>query len=285
MPSPQKKRAAQKKGSTGRRRKQTMASKADRYALYEKAVQDAKHEIDFIGETFTALRGRRACWLREDFCGSAAVACEWVRRNRRHHAVGVDIDAEVLDWGQAHHLARLAPATRRRIELIQSDVLRAETEPMDVVLAINFSYWVFKERRALRQYFKRVYRTLNADGVFFLDAFGGYDAFREMRERRDCGGFTYIWEQARYDPMSGDYVCRISFKFPDGSRLAPPAFSYEWRLWTLPELREVLAEAGFSRTSIYWEGTDEDGEGNGEFLPAEHGEADPAWVVYIIAER
>jgi SAM-dependent methyltransferase len=261
-----------------------MADRADRYALYEKAVQDAEHEIDFISETFTALRGRRACWLREDFCGSATVACEWVRRNRRHHAVGVDIDAEVLDWGRARHLARLAPAARRRIELSRSDVLRAETDPMDVVLAINFSYWVFKERRTLRQYFKRVYRTLKADGIFFLDAFGGYDAFREMHERRDCGGFTYIWEQARYEPMSGDYTCRISFKFPDGSRLAP-AFSYEWRLWTLPELREVLAEAGFSRASVYWESTDEDGEGNGEFLPAERGEADPAWVVYIIAER
>ncbi|MGH9640770.1 MAG: class I SAM-dependent methyltransferase, partial [Bryobacteraceae bacterium] len=62
-------------------------------------------------------------------------------------------------------------------------------------------------------------------------------------------------------------------------------FSYEWRLWTLPEIREVLAEAGFSRTTVLWQGTDEKtGEGAGEFVPAQRGEADPAWIAYIQAE-
>ena len=37
--------------------------------------------------------------------------------------------------------------------------------------------------------------------------------------------------------------------------------------------------------TVYWEGEDEDGEGNGEFKPNEKGEADPAWVAYIVAER
>jgi hypothetical protein len=64
------------------------------------------------------------------------------------------------------------------------------------------------------------------------------------------------------------------------------AFCYEWRLWTLPEIREILLEAGFSRVTVYWEGTDEKtNEGNGEFSPAEHGEADDAYIVYIVAEK
>ena len=30
---------------------------------------------------------------------------------------------------------------------------------------------------------------------------------------------------------------------------------------------------------------EESGEGNGEYSPAEHGEDDPAWIVYLSAEK
>lgn len=263
----------------------TRARRADRHRLYEKAVQAVDVECDFVLETFAALRRRKPRVLREDFCGTAAAACEWIKRGPRQRAIGVDIDPEVLDWGRDHHLARLTNGQRRRIELIENDVLKVKTGPADVALAMNFSYWIFKERRTLKRYFRRVRDALVADGVFILDAFGGHDAFKEMRERRDCGGYTYIWDQADYDPISGAMSCHIHFSFPDGSRLRR-AFSYEWRLWTLPELRELLTEAGFKRVSVYWQGTDEEtGEGNGEFLPAERGDADPAWIAYLVAEK
>ena len=73
------------------------------------------------------------------------------------------------------------------------------------------------------------------------------------------------------------------FRFPDGSKI-DRAFSYEWRLWSLPELTELLGEAGFSRSTVWWEGTGEDGEGNGEFSPESRGDADAGWVAYIVAE-
>ena len=76
----------------------------------------------------------------------------------------------------------------------------------------------------------------------------------------------------------------IHFKFPDGSRIKK-AFTYEWRLWTAPEIRELLLEAGFRNPTVYWEGEDEDGEGNGEFSPEARGEADLAWIAYIVAEK
>ena len=78
--------------------------------------------------------------------------------------------------------------------------------------------------------------------------------------------------------------CHIHFKFPDGSSLKK-AFSYDWRLWTLPELSEILAEAGFARSATYWQGSDEDGEANGVFTPTLQGEADDAWIAYLVAEK
>ena len=133
------------------------------------------------------------------------------------------------------------------------------------------------------RYFRRVHAALAPDGILILDAYGGYEAFKEMRERTRRRHFTYIWDQAQYDPVSGDYLCKIHFRFRDGSMLKE-AFVYHWRLWTLPELGEMLAEAGF-RTTVYWEGTAPDGSGNGIFTPVTRGDADACWIAYLVAEK
>jgi hypothetical protein len=49
-------------------------------------------------------------------------------------------------------------------------------------------------------------------------------------------------------------------------------------------VRELLAEAGFRRSVVYWEQTGSDGEGNGEFVAAERGDSDPAWIAYVVAD-
>jgi SAM-dependent methyltransferase len=266
----------------------TVAALADRFRLYELAVQSPEAEIDFVDRTFRRLRRRNARWLREDFCGSAAVASEWVRRRRLNHAIGVDLDREVLAWGRRHNLAALPSGQGRRVELLEEDVLRVQTRPMDVVLAMNFSYWLLRDRRALGDYFARVRTVLAPDGVFFLDAYGGYDSYRVVTEERalndpELGPFTYLWEQASFDPVSGRLGCHIHFAFPDGSRLER-AFTYDWRLWSLPEIRELLAEAGFSRVTVYWQGWDADGNPDGNFVPVERGAADAGWIAYLTAE-
>lgn len=262
----------------------SLAQQADRHALYELSVQNVEQEVEFLDETFHAHRGRRPVLLREDFCGTAQAACEWAAVNRRHRAIAVDIDPDVLAWGERQHLSRLKPGARKRVELRHADVRSVRTPPADIVCAFNFSYWYFKERRVLLDYFRSVRKALVADGLFFLDAFGGADAFTECKERTRHNGFTYIWEQESYDPISGDYVCHIHFKFEDGSWLKR-AFSYRWRLWTMPEIRDLLEEAGFRAHHVYWQGTDDDGEPSGEFFPADEGENDPAWIAYLVAER
>jgi len=270
--------------SGGKKGQATMASKADRHVLYEDSVQCVEAEIDFVDDTFKTLRNRRARLLREDFGGTANTSCEWVRRRKRNRAFAIDLDSEVQQWGKTHHVSKLGQA-QDRVTLLNANVLDVATEPVDIVLAMNFSYWIFKDRALLGRYFRNVYDGLVDDGVFFLDAYGGSDAYKEMRERTKYDEFTYIWDQASFDPISADMVCKIHFSFPDGSRMRN-AFTYEWRLWTLPEVREILLDAGFKRVTVYWQGDDEDSdEGNGEFEPAERGEADEAWIVYISAEK
>jgi len=262
-----------------------MSAKADRHELYEKSVQDVSHEYDFVNKTYRNIRGYNAHFLREDFCGTAKMCCEWVSHRDKNRAVGVDIDPEVLTWGKQHNLTRLKPDDRKHITLLQQDVLKARTKPAQVILAMNFSYQLFKQRDSLRKYFKQVHKSLADDGVFFLDAFGGYEAYSETREKTKHKGFTYIWEQESYNPITGDMTCHIHFHFPDKSRMQK-AFTYEWRLWTLPEIRELLEEAGFANVTVYWEGTDEDsGEGNGVYTPSLQGDADPSWVCYLSAEK
>jgi hypothetical protein len=264
--------------------KQTQAEQADRHLLYQNSVQDVESEIDFVLQTWKELRNRDAVLLREDFCGTAATSCEWVKRDMGHVAMGVDLDEEVLEWGKAHNLSALDQEQQERIELLRDDVLMTRPEGSDIILAMNFSYYLFLDRSGLREYFRNARAGLVDDGILFLDAYGGYEAPMEIIEPRDCDGFTYIWEQASFNPIDSLMNCLIHFEFPDKSRL-DSAFSYHWRLWTLPEIKEILLEAGFERVTIYWEGTDEDtNEGNGIYEPSETGDADPGWVCFIVAE-
>ena len=264
----------------------TMAESADRHSLYEQSVQGVVEEYDFVSGTFRKLRQRQAHSVREDFCGTASMCCEWVRRDEKNTATGVDIDAEVLAWGRQHNLAALQANERTRVRLLQEDVFHVDqTEPVDVVLAMNFSYQIFKTREQLGRYFRKVHEALADDGILFMDSFGGYEAYREIKEKRKFKHFKYIWEHASYNPINGDILCHIHFSFPDGSKMKK-AFTYDWRLWSLPELQELLAGAGYSRVSVYWEGTDkESGEGNGHYSPATSGDADPSWVCFLVAEK
>lgn len=262
----------------------TMAELADVHDLYEESVQNVEHEVEFLQKTFKDIRGRTAHLFREDFCGTASVSCEWVKQGEAFQAIGVDIESSVLEWGRTNRLSRLPSVDQARVQLIQSDVMKVETPSVDILAAFNFSYFIFDKRDVLRSYFKKAHDSLNDDGVFFIDMFGGPESQEETKEKTKHKGFTYVWHQAKFHPVTNFIRCHIHFKFPDGSRIKK-AFTYDWRLWSAPELREILIEAGFRKATLYWEGEDEDGEGDGEFTPDECGEADLAWIAYIVAEK
>lgn len=261
-----------------------MAELADIHELYEESVQNVEHEIEFLAKTFREVTGRTGYLFREDFCGTASAACEWVKQGPEYQAIGVDIDPSVLDWGRQNRIGRLPAQDQARVSLIEANVLEVETPKVDLLAAFNFSYWIFEERATMLHYLKQARAALKDDGVLFMDMFGGPDSFDVTKEKTKHKGFTYIWEQADFHPVTNHMRCHIHFKFPDGSKIKN-AFTYEWRLYTAPEMRDLLLEAGFRKVTVYWEGEDEEGEGNGVFTADDKGTADLAWIAYIVAEK
>lgn len=263
----------------------SIAYTADRYEYYEKAVQCVETEIDMVDHTYQTLRGKNANLLREDFCGTGNTSCEWVRRRNTNKAIGIDLDQQVLDWGIKHKVGALSAAQQNNVALLNRNVLTAEVEPVDVIMAMNFSYQLFKTRDELRRYFKQAHAGLANHGIFFIDAYGGHESAMKIKEKTKYDDFVYYWDQKKYNPINAHMLCHIHFKFKDKSWLHQ-AFTYDWRMWTLPELQEILVEAGFSKVQIYWEGTDAtSGEGNGEYFATDQGEDDPSWVVYVVSEK
>jgi hypothetical protein len=130
------------------------AANADKYRLYTLAFQEPLADVWFCKEVFGQRVDRAAVSLREDFCGTAEVACEWVQCGEGHHAACIDIDPEPLAWCRENLLPTLPAPYRSRIELIQDDVLSLNIRLVDIILALNSSFCVFKQREQLLTYFR-----------------------------------------------------------------------------------------------------------------------------------
>lgn len=270
----------------GTRGAQGAAARADRHALYQIAVQDPATDIDVIDRAFRRLFGRLPSLLREDFCGTALVACSWALAGPRRCAIGVDLDEEALLWGAAHNVLRLPPAARDRVRLACADVRDPGDGEADVVVWGNFSHGVFKTRASLIEVMRAAHAHLAPNGLLLIDVFGGSSTQREDRieTRFVAPGVRYVWEQRRFDPVTCEGLFAIHFRFADGTAL-DDAFTYDWRLWSLPEVRDAALESGFSRFEVHWEGRDERGRSTGRFARRTQTSAERSWMAYAVAVK
>ena len=268
----------------------TMAEMADPHALYEKSVQSPDHDSEFLATYYEEYTGHPLRHFREDFCGTALLSSFFVTLHPDNSAVGIDLDWPTLNWGIKHNVATLAPDQQQRLTLIHGNVLDLHNTHSQLIVAMNFSYMVFRNRPTLLQYFKKAKQGLTPGGLFMLDIWGGSESQIEQEELRDIenteddgiGKFTFTWDQDQFDP--GTYFCttRIHFGFEDGTELRN-AFVYDWRLWTIPEITELMQEAGFEDVHFLWEGTDPDtNEGTGIYERSDKGDADLAWIAYMV---
>lgn len=145
-------------------------------------------------------------------------------------------------------------------------------------------------------------RPTHSPGVFICDTYGGESAFVLGDVHRDhwipkTDRFAahagkrvrYTWEQRHADPLTGRVTDALHFRVEKGGTIEaefPDAFIYEWRLWSVPELRDAMLEAGFATTEIYAKTGDAiDDEGNVYVLPVEDAEAelDDDFIVLLAA--
>ena len=257
------------------------ARTADRYVLYTDAVQTVQAEVTFFKRLYETHNGCPPVLLREDFCGTAALCCQWAHIAPDNRAIGVDLDPEPLSWSRGHYLALLPADARKRIRLRRADVLEVKTPRPDVICALNFSFCVFKRREVMLRYLRKSCRDLAPGGIMVMDIYGGPEGQKVMTESTPFKGYTYIWDQACYNPVTHEALNHIHFHFRDGTKMRK-AFTYDWRLWTLAELTDLLAEAGFRESRVYWEDTGPDGEGNGVYRHRRRADAEEGWVAYVI---
>lgn len=238
-----------------------MARRPHKLELYAWSVQHPPAEVAFLlrahahynRDTGIDLASR----LRDDFCGGAAIAAEFVSLDENHRAVGVDRDWPTIKWGESHWPQVLGERSQDLI-LLCADVIEARTPKVDLIAAMNFGTFEFHERSALLNYFKSARRTLRPGGLLVIDAFGGPGSMQVKTQSRrvtppEWSGlepFTYLWEQRRFDAVQQRIDCRIHFEFSDG-KFMRDAFRYDWRMWSLAELTELMREAGFTQAEVW----------------------------------
>jgi len=272
--------------------KQSQAEQADRHVLYQESVQCPEAEVDFMSKTFEALKGRKALSVKEDFGGTGYLSVEWAKSDPQRTAIVVDIDKPTLDWGQKHNAESAGSEVASRVQYIEADVRNIAEPKVDITNAFNFSYCIFETRDEMRKYFEIAREGLKDDGILVLDLFGGTEAMDVLEEETELEDFdaTYRWEHVSFNPINNHMECAIHFDFDDGSSMEN-AFTYAWRLWSIPEIRELLLEAGFKNARIYWEEyvdseeDDDELEGTGEYYETEEVENQESWMIYIVAEK
>lgn len=253
-----------------------------KHELYEKSVQSVDTEVEFLAENYKRFFKKEPISLREDFSGTSALCAEWIKNGDNRTAIGIDIDESPMKYGWDRHFSKLTEEQKKRFEFVCSDVKTIKERKSDITVAFNFSYMIFKKRKELLDYFKSVYDSLNEEGVFFIDLLGGPEVQEVLEEETEYDNHSYFWDCDSFNPINNDVKFAIHFKV-DG-RKYQNVFTYDWRLWSLPELRDILEEAGFSKTYAYWEeDDDESDEGSGDFYITEEAENCESWVTYIAA--
>ena len=258
-------------------------SKFDKYFYYKKSVQSPKEDIQFFKKTYTHFFKKSPRIFREDFCGTFYVGYHWIKEHPQNKAIVIDADKKPIEYGKKHHLSKLNPSQKLRLKILNQNVLDKGLPKAEIITVSNFSYFIFKHRALMLKYFKNIKKSLFKQGLFIIDVVGGPDCESYCEERVEYEGFDYYWDQDYFDPINNTARFYIHFK-RKGEKKQKKAFSYCWRLWSIPELKDILKEAGFSKVHVYWEQSDKKGEGTGIFKKTLRGEACDTWIAYLVCQ-
>ncbi|KAL6840087.1 hypothetical protein ACP4OV_029897 [Aristida adscensionis] len=135
--------------------------------------------------------------------------------------------------------------------LANSTMSEAALPGRDIICAFNYSCCCLHSRKDLVLYFRHAFSALSKrGGIFVMDVYGGTSSERKLRLQRKFPSFTYFWEQEEFDIISRQ--TRISLHFQAGKKqMLRHAFTYHWRLWSIPEIKDCLEEAGFKSIHVW----------------------------------
>ena len=143
----------------------TASSSFDKHAAYALAVQSPADDARFLRALYRNINGTEPSTLREDFCGTFSLCCEWAKLDESKRALGLDIDPDPLEYGERHYRSLLSDSIRRRVTTYKRDVLAGVPTKADIICALNFSYFSFHSRKTLLRYFTRCKRSLHLSGL------------------------------------------------------------------------------------------------------------------------
>ncbi|CAI7844647.1 unnamed protein product, partial [Closterium sp. NIES-54] len=163
-------------------------------------------------------------------------SAEWLRGDPRRTALGLDFDEQALSWGIRENFSSLPGSARGRACMLLGDV-------RDPLTSARFAC---------------------------PDVLDEPDGENEQSRRE------YTWEQERFDAVTRTTRISLHFRVPHDwapasssayaadstarrggrkrqqpKRVLRSAFSYSWRLWTIPEVRELMQEAGFDSVHVW----------------------------------
>ena len=254
--------------------------------LYRAAVQHPPAEVAFLERAYRHYRRRDPLLLKEDFAGTAANAMLWVTSSDEHQALAVDSHAPTVRWARKQADQWLGDRAGD-LHLVQANVMSLTSPKVDVVAALNFSTFIYHDRSSLLAYFRHARKSLKPDGIFVLDAYGGAGALLMQKQHRKARTeddiiFDYCWEQRRINAVTSRVENHIHFSFDDG-QVITSAFRYDWRLWSLPELLELMQAAGFARSQVWCDSFDaKTQQSDGAYKPMQRIDARKDWVAYVV---
>lgn len=248
----------------------TLAERADVQVAYAAALQPRpQDDVRFYNAVFQSTYGRAPRLLREDFAGTFQVAICWAKQHEDCVSHAVDFDGPTIEWGTKNYLRYEPQDVQARVHPLCADVLELPRPGMplfDVVGANNYSHCTFKTPALMEEYFATAFRALPEEGLFIVDCYGGPESEGTSVEEIASytipigegveASFDYVYEQASYDPVTRHQVVKVHFHFEDDSWMRD-AFSYEWRVWQIEELRACMTKVGFVRTGVFIDDFDE----------------------------
>lgn len=260
-----------------------------KHDLYELCVLGPEQLVPLL----VAIHGGEPLTLAEDFAGTAALCDHWVAQSPKHTAIAVDQDPQTLAYHPTHQ-----QVTKIATSVLDRALCAPEIPRADVLHAGNFSIGYLHSRHDLLAYLHLARQRLAAGGVFLCDIYSGEGSFAPCeihREHRIPDGphkakrVRYTWEQRDADPTTGMVTNVLHFRVEHAGKIEAEfeeAFIYHWRLWSIPELRDAMLDAGFTTTQVYTKQPDAIDEAGKIYIrplddPADSADLDESFIVFV----